>query len=370
MPNGWYAFKNGQEVGPYSWEELLAMTGRGELKPKDLLRVENQAEWTEAAHVEGLFSDSLPASYEEPRASDLESSAPAPVTSSHKPAPARNKTVPFILALLAFLLIGGGILAFLLNLNSSDTTEDSDPLITDEDVIAEPDGEDPPFEEEEPPESDPDSEPAPPDSDPDPESAPPDPDSDPDPAPPDPDPADPPDGDAPDSEDRPSIVPRWDEDQPGFILPNGLPGVPDDDASEPEDRPSIVPRWDEDQPGFILPNNLNQGDSSSNSITDITFDPPGGTYEAYTYIDFTFNYSTRERGGVRIIGRPLYNGTALPSMGINPTPNEYVDQVGSGSGYFRSYIAQSVNQFRLRMFKIGTNEMILEKIVDVNYIFE
>jgi hypothetical protein len=132
----WFVMKEDREIGPYSWEELLEMAGKGEVKPSDLVFNENLTDWIEAEQLEGLFSDNLTVPHEDSRLSAISASTPVPAVSSSAVAPARSKTLPAVLIVLAFLLLGGGVLAYLMNSDGSSEAEETGPATVDGEVIA------------------------------------------------------------------------------------------------------------------------------------------------------------------------------------------------------------------------------------------
>lgn len=128
MPFEWFVMKEDREIGPYSWEELLEMAGKGEVKPADLVFNENLTDWIEAEQVEGLFTEKLPEFYDDPRLSTITASTSAAV-------PARSRTLPVVLIVLAFLLLGGAVLAYVINSGGDGEAEETGPAAIDGEVI-------------------------------------------------------------------------------------------------------------------------------------------------------------------------------------------------------------------------------------------
>ncbi|RQD72793.1 MAG: DUF4339 domain-containing protein [Candidatus Syntrophonatronum acetioxidans] len=53
-PN-WYLHRQGEQYGPYSWEELIHFAQQGNLQPADLLWQQGMDQWVGADTIEGLF---------------------------------------------------------------------------------------------------------------------------------------------------------------------------------------------------------------------------------------------------------------------------------------------------------------------------
>lgn len=116
--------KEDRELGPYSWEEMLEMAGRGEIQPADPVFTESLGDWTEAAQIEDLFSANLPAAYDDAAVPAVVSSVPGPATLTPAAFQARRITLPVILIALAILLLSGGVLAYFLNRGDSELAEE------------------------------------------------------------------------------------------------------------------------------------------------------------------------------------------------------------------------------------------------------
>src|SRR5579872_529111 len=50
----WFYVINGVQGGPVGWDEIVALAGRGTLKPTDLVWTEGQPDWQPAGGVTGL----------------------------------------------------------------------------------------------------------------------------------------------------------------------------------------------------------------------------------------------------------------------------------------------------------------------------
>ncbi len=90
----WYVYK-GEQLGPFSWEELRDKASSGWLKPQDYVWQHGMPDWVQAGIVEGLFSI-------------------RPQTSENVPplgGTAGKKRLPALLAALVFItvLLGGGL---------------------------------------------------------------------------------------------------------------------------------------------------------------------------------------------------------------------------------------------------------------------
>src|SRR5690349_14724632 len=84
----WYWQRNGQVVGPLSSGQLRQLADKGQLHPVDLIHHEGARQWVPASSVKGLFN--LPASNARP-------------------------LWPWIAACAATALLGGGIVAVVMN---------------------------------------------------------------------------------------------------------------------------------------------------------------------------------------------------------------------------------------------------------------
>ncbi len=54
MASQWYVYKDGQQIGPYSFEQLAGVAKSGRLGPSDMVWVTGMEGWTRADQVEGL----------------------------------------------------------------------------------------------------------------------------------------------------------------------------------------------------------------------------------------------------------------------------------------------------------------------------
>ena len=106
----------------------------------------------------------------------------------------------------------------------------------------------------------------------------------------------------------------------------------------------------------------------ANSISNIRFNPPPGTYEPGTYISFNYDYTTNHSGDVKIFGRALRNGNAITHASYSSSNHSSLQ--GRGTGHFKSNIAQSTDQFKVFMYAADTNELLHTEVVNANYKFE
>lgn len=105
MNNQWYVHINGQQLGPYPWEELRRKAASHELAPSDHVWNQSLSGWVPAEQVPGLFPAQAP-----PPPPAAPYSAPAPVYSPSGPPlqPKRGVNTGLIAAVLVFLLLVGG----------------------------------------------------------------------------------------------------------------------------------------------------------------------------------------------------------------------------------------------------------------------
>jgi len=99
----WYAYVNGQQSGPYTWEELWRKTQAGEIGPADLVWNQSLSGWTRADQVPGLVSV-------QPAYPGAAASSPA----SFQAATAKKKSKGnlVVILVLALLVAGGGGAAY------------------------------------------------------------------------------------------------------------------------------------------------------------------------------------------------------------------------------------------------------------------
>ncbi len=116
MSSLWYIYKDGQQQGPFNWEDLSAQAETGTIMPDDMIWTEGMLDWTEAKKIKGLLADFPPPLDVDPVA------APPPLPAEYqqggspgeRPAPARKKGkggLILLVIILALVLLGGGFFA-------------------------------------------------------------------------------------------------------------------------------------------------------------------------------------------------------------------------------------------------------------------
>lgn len=60
MSSLWYLYKDWQQKGPYSWEELFRLAEAGTLGPADYVWTEGLDDWVQADIIRGLFAAEPP----------------------------------------------------------------------------------------------------------------------------------------------------------------------------------------------------------------------------------------------------------------------------------------------------------------------
>ena len=116
--------------------------------------------------------------------------------------------------------------------------------------------------------------------------------------------------------------------------------------------------------------------SAPDMVFNITFLPPQGGAGNDTpnllplseNVDFTFNYITGEKNGVRIFGRPISNGNLTPSYSANGSA--LYTGSGSASGYFTISTTQApVDQIRFQVWNSGQTALLFEAFLPVYFRF-
>jgi hypothetical protein len=86
-------------------------------------------------------------------------------------------------------------------------------------------------------------------------------------------------------------------------------------------------------------------------------------------LNFTFDYSTRTQGGVRIFGRPFSNGALTPNYAAHGS-GIYQTGSGSGSGFFTITSGQVVvDQIRIQMWDANLTTVLFEAFLPVYFRF-
>jgi len=122
MNSHWYFYKEGEQRGPFDWEELNRQAEGGVFGPHDLVWTEGMENWVRADQIEGLFAAPQPPPFPDPP------SSPEPTYQSrgqgiYQTTPARKKSKGGLIALiliLVVLVLGGGFMIinlFVLNGN-------------------------------------------------------------------------------------------------------------------------------------------------------------------------------------------------------------------------------------------------------------
>jgi hypothetical protein len=107
-----------------------------------------------------------------------------------------------------------------------------------------------------------------------------------------------------------------------------------------------------------------------NLVTDVTLTPDTPDVLKFDQdVNFTFNYSTRHVGGVRIWARPFTNGALTPNYAAHGSPL-YPIGGGSGSGFFTITSGQVVvDQIRIQMWDDAQTTLLFEAFLPVYYRF-
>jgi hypothetical protein len=114
MPQKWFVYKENNQLGPFSLEELHRQTDAGELKAEDLVWSEGMPEWVKAGDLTEIFPKAetppLPPAVPAIPAQSVQSSPPVPppasATELDGPVDAKKRS-----PLKTVALIGGGVIA-------------------------------------------------------------------------------------------------------------------------------------------------------------------------------------------------------------------------------------------------------------------
>ena len=121
---GWYRVESGtsanQQVGPLTWEELYSLRTTGALRPDDLVWHAALPQWVAAAQVPGLFAAAQPVTPAEPQPATRTATQPAAMVQSK----GRSKLLPWLIPLIALILVGGGLGAYFGFLRDGANTSD------------------------------------------------------------------------------------------------------------------------------------------------------------------------------------------------------------------------------------------------------
>ena len=107
-----------------------------------------------------------------------------------------------------------------------------------------------------------------------------------------------------------------------------------------------------------------------NMVTDITLSPDTPNVLHFNdNVNLTFNYITRQPGGVRIWARPITNGALTPNYAAHGSPL-YPTGGGTGSGFFTITTGQVVvDQVRIQMWDDAETTLLFEAFLPVYYRF-
>ncbi len=107
-----------------------------------------------------------------------------------------------------------------------------------------------------------------------------------------------------------------------------------------------------------------------NLVTGIALTPDTPDALAFNQdVNLTFNYSTRQQGGVRIFARPFTNGSLTPHYAASGSPL-YTTGGSTGSGSFTITTGQVVvDQIRIQMLDANQTTLLFEAFLPVYYRF-
>ena len=109
--------------------------------------------------------------------------------------------------------------------------------------------------------------------------------------------------------------------------------------------------------------------AEENTIELVSTDPSSpATLFIGDRVNFSFNYTTGEAGGVRIFGRPFTKGNLSPDYAAHASPI-HPAEAGTDSGFFTINTPGKVDQIRFQMFDADQNNLLYEFFVDVDYTF-
>lgn len=98
MTGEWYIHKNGQQYGPYAWEQLLTYSRTGNVRPEDSVWSASLPGWVRADEVQGLFAGTAPggiafAPEEQAGAGEASAGAACTARAGTYPAPAGGELI-------------------------------------------------------------------------------------------------------------------------------------------------------------------------------------------------------------------------------------------------------------------------------------
>ena len=107
---------------------------------------------------------------------------------------------------------------------------------------------------------------------------------------------------------------------------------------------------------------------AAHAVTHISLSPDTPDVLGFSdNVDLSFNYITRQQGGVRIWARPFTNGALTPNYGAHGSPI-YPTGAGNGSGYFNISSGNVVvDQIRIQMWDPDETVLLFEAFLPVYY---
>ncbi len=115
MSSLWYLYKDGQQKGPYSWEELFRQAEAGAFGPADYVWTEGLDDWVQADIIKGLFAAEPPPLGQSPVTPPSASTYRTKHTGNQRSYSPRRKSRGGLIALITVLMVlilGGGYLAY------------------------------------------------------------------------------------------------------------------------------------------------------------------------------------------------------------------------------------------------------------------
>lgn len=108
----------------------------------------------------------------------------------------------------------------------------------------------------------------------------------------------------------------------------------------------------------------------TNLVTHLDFTPDTPDVLALNQdLRFSFDYSTRQPGGVRIFARPFTNGALSPNYAAHGSPVHPIGG-GSGTGFFTLTASQAVvDQVRIQMWDANQTTLLFEAFLPVYFRF-
>lgn len=110
MSNDWYVYKEGQQQGPFTWEELWHKASEGKIKPADHVWSQNLPGWTRADQIPQLMPPVPEPIPDRPAPPETQRAAPSvPAKSGGK-----GGIIALVLVLILIVGLGGAAGIFLL----------------------------------------------------------------------------------------------------------------------------------------------------------------------------------------------------------------------------------------------------------------